>query len=72
MSNMDSSNSSTMSAHQYGIETDAMTLQRFVMHEQRKFPDPTGNLSNLLTSLLTAVRAISSAVRKADSLNCMD
>uniref|UniRef100_A0A914VVG9 fructose-bisphosphatase n=1 Tax=Plectus sambesii TaxID=2011161 RepID=A0A914VVG9_9BILA len=50
---------------QYGFETDAMTLQRFVLQEQRKYPDATGDLTNLLTSLLTAVKAISSAVRKA-------
>jgi fructose-1,6-bisphosphatase I len=50
---------------QYGFETDAMTLQRFVMQEQRKFPGATGDLTNLLTSLLTAVKAISSATRKA-------
>lgn len=42
-----------------------MTLQRFVLAEQRKHPDATGDLTNLLTSLLTAIKAISSAVRKA-------
>lgn len=49
----------------FGIETDAMTLQRFVLQEQKRHPDATGDLTNLLTSLLTAVKAISSAVRKA-------
>ncbi|CAJ0928138.1 unnamed protein product, partial [Mesorhabditis belari] len=49
----------------YGMETDAMTLQRFVLNEQRKFPSATGDLTNILTSLLTAFKAISSAVRKA-------
>ncbi|KAL3095320.1 hypothetical protein niasHS_007419 [Heterodera schachtii] len=50
---------------EYGIETDSVTLQRFVLNEQKKFPDATGDLTTLLTSLLTAVKAISSAVRKA-------
>lgn len=50
---------------EYGIETDSVTLQRFVLNEQRKFPDATGDLTTLFTSLLTAVKAISSAVRKA-------
>ncbi|KAK6038982.1 fructose-1,6-bisphosphatase, partial [Cooperia oncophora] len=49
----------------YGIETDSMTLQRFVLQEQRKHPSATGDLTNLLTSLMTAFKAISSSVRKA-------
>lgn len=49
----------------YGIETDAMTLQRFVLKQQKKYPSATGDLTSLLTSLLTAIKAISSAVRKA-------
>uniref|UniRef100_A0A0R3RXR1 Fructose-1,6-bisphosphatase isozyme 2 n=1 Tax=Elaeophora elaphi TaxID=1147741 RepID=A0A0R3RXR1_9BILA len=47
------------------METDTMTLQRFVLRDQRKHPTATGDLTNLLTSLLTAIKAISSAVRKA-------
>lgn len=50
---------------EYGIETDSVTLQRFVLNEQRKYPEATGDLTTLLTSLLTAAKAISSAVRKA-------
>ncbi|CAB3399244.1 unnamed protein product [Caenorhabditis bovis] len=49
----------------YGIETDSMTLQRYVIQSQKKHPTATGDLTNLLTSLLTAFKAISSAVRKA-------
>ncbi|KAK6766219.1 hypothetical protein RB195_025863 [Necator americanus] len=49
----------------YGIETNAMTLQRFVLHEQRKHPSASGDLTHLLTSLLTAFKAITSSVRKA-------
>ncbi|VDM28526.1 unnamed protein product [Toxocara canis] len=54
-----------MSSREYGIETDAMTLQRFVLAEQKRFPGATGDLTTLLTSLLTAVKAISSATQKA-------
>ncbi|VDK43361.1 unnamed protein product [Anisakis simplex] len=50
---------------QYGIETDEITLQRYVLSDQKKHPTASGDLTNLLTSLLTAVKAISSAVRKA-------
>jgi hypothetical protein len=47
------------------LQTDSVTLQRFVLNEQRKYPEATGDLTTLLTSLLTAAKAISSAVRKA-------
>lgn len=50
---------------QYGIETDSMTLQRFVLAEQRNHPEASGDFTNLLTSLLTAVKAIASATQKA-------
>lgn len=50
---------------EFGIETDSMTLQRFVMKQQKKHPEATGDLTFLLTSLSTAFKAISSAVRKA-------
>jgi len=47
------------------IDTDCMTLTRFVLSEQRKVPGATGDLTTLLTSIQSAVKAISSAVRKA-------
>ena len=48
-----------------GIDTDCMTLTRFLLAEQRKHPAATGDLTQLMTAILTAVKAISSAVRKA-------
>uniref|UniRef100_A0A146L7T5 Fructose-1,6-bisphosphatase isozyme 2 n=3 Tax=Lygus hesperus TaxID=30085 RepID=A0A146L7T5_LYGHE len=47
------------------LETDCLTLTRFVLAQQQKFPGATGELTQLLNSLQTAVKAISSAVRKA-------
>ncbi|RWS28328.1 fructose-1:6-bisphosphatase 1-like protein [Leptotrombidium deliense] len=47
------------------LDTNCMTLTRFVIAEQRKAPDATGELTTLLNALLTAVKAVSSAVRKA-------
>lgn len=38
------------------METDTMTLQRFVLRDQRNHPTATGDLTNLLTSLLTAIK----------------
>lgn len=54
-----------MSAQGAGIDVNCMTLTRFVLHEQQKYKEATGDLSQLLNSLQTAVKACSSAVRKA-------
>ncbi|KAK7866610.1 hypothetical protein R5R35_010441 [Gryllus longicercus] len=47
------------------FDTNCMTLTRFVLQEQRKVPEATGDLTQLLNSIQTAVKAVSSAVRKA-------
>ena len=47
------------------IDTNCMTLTRFVLQEQRKFKHATGELSQLMNCIQTAVKAVSSAVRKA-------
>ena len=47
------------------VDTDCQTLTRFVLDEQRRYPQATGDLTQLLNSILTAIKAISSAVRKA-------
>ena len=47
------------------IDTNAMTLTRYVLQEQKKYPKATGDLSQLLNAIMTAVKAVSSAVRKA-------
>lgn len=46
------------------FDTDIVTLTRFVMEEGRKARG-TGEMTQLLNSLCTAVKAISTAVRKA-------
>jgi len=46
-----------------------MTLTRFVLAEQRKIPGATGDLSQLLNSIQSAVKAVSSAVRRAGISN---
>lgn len=47
------------------MDTNCLTLTRFFLDEQKKHQDATGELTNLLNSILTAVKAIQSAVRKA-------
>ncbi|KAM0729124.1 Fructose-1,6-bisphosphatase 1 [Formica fusca] len=51
------------------MDSDCMTLTRFVLAEQRKVPTATGDLTQLLNSIQTAVKAVSSAVRKAGIAN---
>lgn len=47
------------------FDSNCMTLTRFVLKEQRKFKHATGDLSQLVNSIQTAIKAIASAVRKA-------
>jgi len=47
------------------FDANAMTLTRFVLAEQKRFPSASGDLSQLLNCLQTAIKAVSSAVRKA-------
>lgn len=49
----------------HAFDTNCMTLTRFVLQEQKKYKDATGDLSQLLNCIQTAVKAVSSAVRKA-------
>merc|ERR1711983_762101 len=51
------------------IDTNCMTLTRFILAEQRKYPTAVGNLSQLLSSLQSAIKAISAAVRRAGISN---
>lgn len=47
------------------IDTEPVTLTRFILAEQKKHPSATGDFSQLINFIQTAVKAVSSAVRKA-------
>jgi len=48
------------------IDTNCMTLTRWILAEQKKYaPNGTGDLTQLLASIQTAVKAVSAAVRRA-------
>ena len=51
------------------IDTNCMTLTRHVLAEQRRIPGASGDLSQLLNSLQSAIKAVSSAVRRAGIAN---
>ncbi|XP_045501209.1 fructose-1,6-bisphosphatase 1 [Colias croceus] len=54
-----------MSQQGPAFDVNAMTLTRWVLQQQRTAPGATGDLTQLLNSIQTAVKAIQSAVRKA-------
>ncbi|CAH4022902.1 unnamed protein product [Pieris brassicae] len=54
-----------MSQQGPAFDVNAMTLTRWVLAQQRTVPGATGDLTQLLNSIQTAVKAIQSAVRKA-------
>ena len=43
-------------SQQNAIDTDCMTLTRFVLAEQKKHPNAQGFLTQLLTSIQSAVK----------------
>lgn len=47
------------------FDSNAMTLTRFVLAKQKHLKHATGDLSQLLNCIQTAIKAVSSAVRKA-------
>lgn len=51
------------------FDTNCMTLTRFLIAEQRKYPTATGELTTLLNALQTAIKSVSSTVRKAGMIN---
>lgn len=54
-----------MSSNSNQVDSNCITLTRFVLAEQKKIPTATGDLTQLLNSIQTAVKVVSSAVRKA-------
>ncbi|KAK9712336.1 Fructose-1-6-bisphosphatase, N-terminal domain [Popillia japonica] len=49
----------------HALDSNCITLTRHVLAEQKKCPTATGDLTQLLNSLQTAVKVVSYAVRKA-------
>ena len=47
------------------IDTDPVTLTRFILSEQTKHPEARGDLTILMTSIQLACKTIATAVRKA-------
>lgn len=54
-----------MTSKDHAFDVNAMTLTRFVLAEQKNHPGASGDLSQLLNCIQTAIKAVASAVRKA-------
>lgn len=55
--------------------TSVVTIERFIIEQERQFPDATGSLSSILYDIALAAKMISSKVRRAglvDILGAMD
>ncbi len=49
----------------HGFDTNCLTLTRYIIAEQAKHPEASGEMTQLMNGIQTAVKAISTAVRKA-------
>ncbi|HEV8197701.1 MAG TPA: class 1 fructose-bisphosphatase [Gemmatimonadales bacterium] len=52
-------------------ETSVITIERFIMEQERRFPEATGELSNLLYDIALGAKIIASAVRRAGLINIL-
>ncbi len=57
--------SSASIAKAAGLDSDAITLTRFILTEQRKHPAASGDFSLLMSSISLACKATAVAVKKA-------
>ncbi len=52
-------------------ETSVITIERFIMEQERRHPEATGELSNLLYDIALGAKIIASAVRRAGLINIL-
>jgi len=48
-----------------GLDTDCMTITRYILHGQRKHPTASGDFTQIMYAIATSVKAVSTYVRKA-------
>lgn len=54
----------------FSRERDPVTLTRFILNEQKKYPEASGELTIILTAIQTACKSITSSVRRAGLQVC--
>ena len=51
--------------------TSVTTIERFIVDQEQRFPDATGELSNLLYDVALAAKIISANIRRAGLVNIL-
>ncbi len=55
----------------YSTSSTTTTIERFIVEQERQYPEATGELSNLLYDIAFAAKLISAAIRRAGLVNIL-
>src|SRR4029079_4988952 len=53
------------------VQTSVVTIERFIMDQEDKYPEATGELSNLLYDIALAAKIIAASIRRAGLVNIL-
>jgi fructose-1,6-bisphosphatase I len=53
------------------VQTSVTTIERFILDQEDRFPEATGELSNLLYDIALATKIIAAAIRRAGLVNIL-
>ena len=54
-----------------GVQTSVTTIERFIVDQEHRYPEATGELSNLLYDIALAAKLIAAAIRRAGLVNIL-
>ena len=53
------------------MQTSVTTIERFILDQEDRYPEATGELSNLLYDIALAAKIIAAAIRRAGLVNIL-
>jgi fructose-1,6-bisphosphatase I len=53
------------------VQTSVVTIERFILEQEDKYPEATGELSNLLYDIALAAKIIAASIRRAGLVNIL-
>jgi len=53
------------------VQTSVTTIERFILDQETRYPEATGELSNLLYDIALAAKIIAAAIRRAGLVNIL-
>ena len=53
------------------LQTSVTTIERFILDQEDRYPEATGELSNLLYDIALASKIIAAAIRRAGLVNIL-